>query len=172
MQITYLEMLSPKDLNPDDSKSAELRIEQAEIPSGELNRFFYLAVGRNWRWTDRLVWSLADWQSYVEFPEVQTWIASVRGTPVGYFELATKRAPGVVDPDGPVEVEIAYFGLLPQFTGKGYGKTLLTRAIEIAWDTPGAARVWVHTCDLDSPFALPNYQNRGMKVYKVEEETD
>ena len=30
-------------------------------------------------------------------------------------------------------------------------------------------RVWVHTCNLDHPKALANYQARGMVVYKVEE---
>ena len=29
-------------------------------------------------------------------------------------------------------------------------------------------RVWVHTCDLDHPNALVNYQARGFSVYKVE----
>jgi len=34
----------------------------------------------------------------------------------------------------------------------------------------GASRVWVHTCTLDHPGALPNYIARGFRVYK--EETD
>jgi hypothetical protein len=29
-------------------------------------------------------------------------------------------------------------------------------------------RVWVHTCTLDHPAALANYQARGMKIYYVE----
>ena len=33
-------------------------------------------------------------------------------------------------------------------------------------------RVWVHTCTLDHPAALANYQARGMKSYKTEMEND
>ena len=34
-------------------------------------------------------------------------------------------------------------------------------AIREAW-TGGTKRVWVHTCDLDGPAALPNYRARGL----------
>jgi GNAT superfamily N-acetyltransferase len=64
-------------------------------------------------------------------------------------------------------VEIAYFGLLPAFIGRGLGGALLTNAIEEAWQM-SPERVWVHTCTLDHPSALANYQARGMEVYKVE----
>jgi hypothetical protein len=36
-----------------------------------------------------------------------------------------------------------------------------------AWDW-GATRVWVHTCSLDHPSALANYQARGMRLYRHE----
>ena len=64
-------------------------------------------------------------------------------------------------------VEIAYFGLLPGFLGRGLGKYMLTRAIEEAWAL-GATRVWVHTCTLDDPAALPNYRARGMTEFRRE----
>jgi hypothetical protein len=28
--------------------------------------------------------------------------------------------------------------------------------------------VWVHTCTLDAPTALANYQARGLRIYKEE----
>jgi hypothetical protein len=41
-------------------------------------------------------------------------MALVEGTPAGYFELDAQ-------PDGPdVNVELVYFGLLPQFIGQGF----------------------------------------------------
>jgi hypothetical protein len=46
---------------------------------------------------------------------------------------------------------------------------LLTSAIEEAWRIlPPVSRVWVHTCNLDHPSALANYQARGMAIYKKE----
>ncbi len=68
------------------------------------------------------------------------------------------------------EVEIAYFGLLPDFIGRGLGSALLTSAIENAWGwAPIPSRIWVHTCNRDHLNALNNYQARGFKIYKIEE---
>jgi N-acetylglutamate synthase-like GNAT family acetyltransferase len=64
-------------------------------------------------------------------------------------------------------VEIAYFGLLPQFIGQGIGGHLLTHAIEKAWQMQ-AQRVWVYTCTLDHLGALSNYIARGFRVFKQE----
>ncbi len=63
-------------------------------------------------------------------------------------------------------MEIVYFGLLPQFVGQGLGGHLLTEAVERAWQMD-ARRVWVHTCNLDHPAALKNYQARGFKLYQT-----
>lgn len=84
-------------------------------------------------------------------------MAYVSGTPAGYFELETQT-------DG--NIEIAYFGLLPSFIGHGLGGALLTAAVERAWAL-GARRVWVHTCSLDHPRALPGYQARGFRVFHI-----
>jgi GNAT superfamily N-acetyltransferase len=89
---------------------------------------------------------------------VETWVAYLAGTPAGYFELEA-QAEG--------NVEITYFGLLPQFIGRGLGGPLLTATVERAW-AMGARRVWVHTCSLDHPSALPGYQARGFRVFEVE----
>lgn len=189
MITTYLEMNSPDEVRPCRRACEAMEFRRAEAPNGALNRFLYTEVGRNWSWTDRLVWSSEEWQAYAESPEVQTWVGSVRGTPAGYFELrrscgkgldsasrkdAKTRSDGDSDPregaEARIEVEIAYFGLMPMFIGRGLGGRLLEAAILCAWDF-GAERVWVHTCTLDGPHALANYMARGMKVYRVEVET-
>jgi GNAT superfamily N-acetyltransferase len=64
----------------------------------------------------------------------------------------------------PGEIELAYFGLFPQFIGNGLGKYLLAWALRQAWSY-GPRRVWVHTCDLDHEAALPTYLNAGFTVY-------
>lgn len=157
--ITYsLEMTHLSELRPSQVGGLELILQQAKIPCAELNRFLYTAVGGDWYWTDRLGWTYPQWFDYLSRPELETWVGYVEGTPAGYFELE-QQAEG--------SVEIAYFGLLPQFIGKGLGGQLLTRAIERAWQW-GAARVWVHTCTLDGPAALSNYRARGFRLYKEE----
>lgn len=151
----YLEMTDRQQLRPKPTDKPNFVIEAAQIPLPELNRFFYITVGKDWFWTDRLGWTVKQWAAWVERPELKTWLGYLSGTPAGYFELEAQ-------PGG--NIEVAYFGLLPRFTGLGLGGAFLTRAIEQAWAW-GAARVWVHTCTLDHPSALANYQARGFRIY-------
>jgi ribosomal protein S18 acetylase RimI-like enzyme len=148
-------MLAPTDLRPAPQPGGRLCVVQAEIPSPELNRFLYTTVGGPWYWIDRLGWDLGQWQAYVERPELETWLLLVSGTPAGYVELEAQ-------PDG--NVELAYFGLLPRFIGRGLGGYLLTEGVRRAW-ARHTRRVWVHTCSLDAPHALANYQARGFRIY-------
>jgi GNAT superfamily N-acetyltransferase len=154
----YLEMLNPNQLRSSAPGDYELRIEQAKIPSPEFSRFLYTSVGGNYYWIDRLSWNYERWQNYLNRPELETWVAYIWGTPAGYIEL--ERQPED-------NVEVAYFGILPQFIGQKLGGHLLSRGVQRAWEI-GARRVWVHTCSLDSHYALANYQNRGFKIYHQE----
>jgi ribosomal protein S18 acetylase RimI-like enzyme len=157
--IYHLEMTDPAQLRPARRVPDQVEMRRAELPLPEFNRFLYTAVGGDWHWRDRLTWSYAHWMIYLDRPELETWVAYQRGTPAGYVELESQ-------PGG--DVEIVYFGLLPQFIGQGIGGYLLTQAIQRGW-AMGAARVWVHTCSLDHPGALSNYQARGLRIFKEEE---
>src|ERR1051326_7814429 len=110
--IYYLEMTSPQELRPSRNANVDLVVRQALFPYPELNRFLYTAVGGDWFWVDRLGWTNAQWQEYLARPGLETWIGYVSDTPAGYFEL---------DDNPDTGVEIAYFGLMPQFLNKGIG---------------------------------------------------
>jgi GNAT superfamily N-acetyltransferase len=153
----HLELTGRQDFRP-ARPCPDLRIERAEIPCPEVNRFFYAAVGGDLFWIDRLSWTYAEWMAWLNRPEVETWIGSVSGTPAGYFELE-RQAEG--------SAEIAYFGLLPRFVGHGLGGALLGAAVERAWEL-GSRRVWLHTCSLDHAAALPAYQARGFRIFRTE----
>jgi GNAT superfamily N-acetyltransferase len=156
----YLEMLDPNQLKPARLPEIPLEVRRSEIVYPALNRFLYAEVGAAYEWTMRLRWSEADWLAWLDRPQQQTWVGYVQGTPAGYFELEAQ-------PDA--NVELAYFGLLPPFVGKGYGGALLTAAIQRAW-AMDARRVWVHTCNFDHPVALRNYQARGFQLYDTKRE--
>ena len=66
------------------------------------------------------------------------------------------------------DVELASFGLLPAFIGRGIGPRLLDAALRRAWEMtdPPPGRVWVHTCSLDGPAARRTYEDRGMREYR------
>ena len=159
---THLEMTDRTRLRPPRTLGISFDLVRAETACPEFNRFLYAAVGAAWWWYSRLPWDRSRWLGYLDRRDLETWVAYVSGTPAGYFELE-RQSEG--------NVEIAYFGLLPDFIGKGLGAKLLTAAVSRAWDM-GAMRVWVHTCDLDHPRALANYKARGFKVFHVESKVE
>ena len=164
---TYLEMRSPDQLRPK-------RVTSESEPDGHLwrvtrledtqsgwrfNRDMYFQVGEQWRWIDKRPLSDDEWKDWAK--QVRTFAAYYDGDLAGYYELRFQQEHGV---------EIAYFGLLPEFIGRGLGGALLTSAIEQAWHfSPTPTRVWVHTCNRDHPQALANYQARGLVIYKIDE---
>lgn len=155
---TYLEMRNPSDLRGAKLDNPSINIDQQTDCSIELFRFLYVEVGKNYHWIDRLPWTDEDIRAYLAQPEISVWLMTYDKETAGYFELRKCE-------DG--STEIAYFGLMPQFIGRGLGKHLLTCAVEQAW-ADGANRVWLHTCTLDDPAALPNYLKRGFRAFKTE----
>ncbi len=124
----------------------------------ELNRFLYTAVGGPWYWTDKLGWTWTEWVALLTQPGYETWILAEGGSIAGYFELAADAAADAVD--------IALFGLLPAYFGRGLGRPLLEAAIARV-RALGARRCTVNTCTLDHPAALPNYRARGFRVVRT-----
>jgi len=156
--VYHLEMLSPADLRRPSRRRGDLRIKRVDPPCPEVNRFFYLTVGALYHWRERLNWDYNKWRSYVERPEFETYVAFEGALPCGYFTLEQQAGR---------QIEIKNLGLLPGFTGRGLGGLLVATALETAW-AKGPSRVWLHTCSLDHPSALPNYQARGLRLFKVE----
>jgi GNAT superfamily N-acetyltransferase len=155
---TYLEMLSPDELRPATLAEPAPRIERIEHCSVEFFRFLYRQVGEAYHWTDRLRWGDERIRAHLATPGVSLWVMSWEGAAAGYFELREHEDRSA---------EIAYFGLLPEFIGRGWGKFLLTQAAHAAWQL-GPTRVWLHTCTLDHPAALPNYLRRGFRPTRKE----
>ena len=154
--ITYLEMNSPADFIECEIVTSDLTINEVKIKNFALNRHLYILVGESWQWTDKLSWSDTQWKDYAENDNLLTWVAYHQGSIAGYYELQQ---------DADRNVQIAYFGLVPEFIGRGFGRILLSSAIYSAWNVCHAKRVWVHTCTLDHANALTNYLSRGFKIY-------
>jgi len=158
---TYLEMRDRAALRAATLDDPSIRVEQVHGCPASFWRYLYTEVGRAYHWVDRLPWTAAEIRAYLDDPVVSLWLMTVAGAPAGYFELRRDRVGGI---------EIVYFGLLPEFTGRGLGGHLLTSAVEIAW-SHGATRVWLHTNTMDHPSALPNYLKRGFTAFHSEEFT-
>ncbi|MAU11993.1 MAG: GNAT family N-acetyltransferase [Anaerolineaceae bacterium] len=156
---TYLEMSSPREFEPSFVPRGDVRIEKMESADVDFYLFLYRSVGEQWNWRDRLVVPREQIKEILAGTQTHVHVLYVDGAPAGYVELMHHGA----------DVEIAYFGLREPFFGRGLGKHLLSYGINEAWKLD-ANRVWVHTCNLDGPHALNNYQKRGFKIFKQEAE--
>lgn len=155
---THVELALRSALRPAPRPDSRARVERVEGCPASFFRYLYAEVGRGHFWLERVRWSDEQIRARLSDPAVSLHLLTVAGAPAGYFELEKHH-------DG--SVEVSYFGLLPEFQGRGLGKHLLTEAAEAAWER-GASRVWLHTCTLDHPGALPNYLARGFRPFKTE----
>ena len=155
---TFLQMIDPGELDAAGAPSPDIVVERVEACPPALWRRLYSEVGRDYHWVDRLDWTDEEIARYLSDPALELWVVRAKGETAGYFELREHEDRSV---------EIAYFGLLPAFLGRGWGKFLLTQATYAAWRL-GAVRVWLHTCTLDHPAALPNYLKRGFRPTREE----
>ena len=155
---TYLEMRSLADLRPARTPGHRATLHQVLRCPPAFYRFLYNTVGADYHWIDRIQWSDEDIHAHLSQRNVELWVLYVDGAPAGFFELRR-------EPEG--AVEIAYFGLLREYVGQGWGGYLLTEAVRHAF-AQSPPRVWLHTCTLDHPAALHNYLERGFRVVRDE----
>ncbi len=141
-----------------DPLPAGVRSEPVAPCSVAFSRMLYDAVGRDYHWVDRHAWSDEYLAAFLARPSHTVWTLHVDDTLAGYFELQSC-------PDGSTQIQ--YLGLLPAFHGRGLGRHLLAEAVRRAF-AQAPTRVWLHTCTLDHPAALPNYLKRGFRPFKEE----
>jgi ribosomal protein S18 acetylase RimI-like enzyme len=155
---TYLELTAEAACARVLSPEPGARVERVLDCPPSFFRYLYGEVGRPYHWRDRLTWTDEQVRARLADPDVFLYALYAGGAPAGYFELQRHE-------DG--ALEIVYFGLLPEFHGRGLGKHLLGEAVAASLAL-GASRVWLHTCDMDGPAALPNYLARGFTPFRTE----
>lgn len=159
--VTSLEMRARPALRA--MPASELRLERWHAPAPEKYRTLYRRVGEPWLWVSRLELDDAALSAIVHDPRVRIWaVLDRRGIEVGILELDFRDAG---------QCEIAFFGLVPELAGKGFGKWLMALALQAGWGEPGVQRMWVHTCTLDGPGALSFYIRSGFTPYQRQWET-
>ncbi|MGF1544873.1 MAG: GNAT family N-acetyltransferase [Parvularculaceae bacterium] len=153
--ITYLEQrVRPHlpDARPPEGRFAILR---AVDPPVHYYRYLYALVGDPHHWVSRKRLGDEELAAIIQHPDVRVYVLYADGVPAGFTEIDARESD---------DVEIKFFGLAPDFAGRGLGRYFLTHAIELAWSL-GPARVRLETCTLDHPSALPLYQKLGFSVF-------
>jgi len=158
MVVTYLEMRRPPAPRPAPRRAEPLAILRARRPTVSYYRYLYDTVGGPWMWYERRMMDDRELARIVQDPRVAVHVLYLDGVPAGYAEL-DYRVEG--------EVELAYFGLMPEFIGRGLGRYLLDWTVRRAFESE-PSRLWVHTCNHDHPGALSAYQRAGFLPYRQE----
>ena len=157
---TYLQLLDPTQFRSGLGSFPDIALLPLARHEVETYRLCYRTIGESYRWRDRWDWTDDQIRAHLVDEAIAVFVARRGSALAGYYEL--RRVP---DDDS---VEVAYFGIVSAEFGRGLGKHLLSCAVRDAWALQ-PSRVWLHTCTLDHPNALPNYVARGFVPYKTEE---
>ena len=157
--VTYLEMTAPPVTPAPPRPALPIALLRAANIPVSFYRYLYETVGEDWLWYERRRIDDETLCTLIHDKAVEVYVLYVNGSPGGYGELKKTSDR---------EVNLAYFGLLPEFVGRGLGKFFLRWVIDQAWRTEPTRRVTVNTCDLDHPRALKAYQTIGFVPYRRE----
>ena len=154
--VTTLEMRARPPLRP--VPPSPLRLVRWRTPEAEKYRALFRRVGGFWPWYSRLLMDEGRLLSIIRDAGVEVYaVEDGAGVEIGLLELDFRH---------PGETELSYFALVPELVGRGHGAWLMAHALGLAW-RPGTERVWVHTCTLDHPRALPNYVAAGFRPVRA-----
>jgi len=148
--VTSLEMRAPPAGSPPPAPPG---VSLAHLRDPDPDRYLALfhAIGTPWLWFSRLKLPRDALVAILRDPAVEVWTVRRGDREIGLVELDFRPLP---------DVELAFFGLVPEWTGRGLGRWMMGHAIGRAF-AGGAKRFWVHTCTLDHPGALAFYMRAG-----------
>jgi len=153
--VTFLEMHEPKDL-PNVLPNTFFELLPKPVDVNDYREYYY-SVGEKHFWLDRMVMPDEELFQKINAANVDIYIFKVNNEAAGYIEFVKEEK----------FVEILYFGLLPAFIGKGYGKYFLQWVIAKAWSYQ-PEWIQLNTCTLDHPNALSTYKKAGFIEIKTE----
>jgi GNAT superfamily N-acetyltransferase len=150
---TYLEMHAPPEPRPAPAHPGMFALIGGDIPR---YRALYKAIGEPWLWFSRARLSDMRLRAILDDPRVEAFAFHAEGRDLGLIELDFRIAG---------QCELSFLGLVPEAIGRGLGRVLIQEAIRRAFARP-IERLWLHTCTLDHPAALPFYMAAGLRPYR------
>ena len=155
--VTHLEMTAPVPLRR-ESAVAGFDLRRVAEPEIGWYRELYARVGGPYLWAWRLAQSDEALRALLRDPLIENYVLCAGVAEEGLLELDFRTAG---------ECEIIYFGVTQAFVGTGAARFMMNRALERAWSQP-IRRLWLHTCTLDHPRAVPFYVRSGFRPFKRE----
>ena len=147
--VTWFEMREP----PRQTLETDVRLVPVTPAEADLCRSLYAAIGTPWLWS----------RAFIPRHDPSAENFDTKDT---YFAQLEHRSIGIVAFDGRDgrDVEITWFGLIPDATGRHLGRRVMARALALAWRS-APDRVWLHTCSFDHPAATRFYSGCGFVPY-------
>jgi GNAT superfamily N-acetyltransferase len=158
--VTFLRM-DHAPTTPAPGLEAGFQIIRAQAPSVAFYRYLYNTVGEDYLWWLRRATPDHELAAMLRHKAVAIHTLYAKGEPAGFYELDARTWP---------DVNLSYFGLMPQMIGQGIGPAFLRAAVDEAWRL-GAKGLTVNTCTADHPRALPNYLRAGFRIVRQVRET-
>lgn len=153
--VTFLEMHEPKEF---PVRMEETRFDLLTKPvSVNDYRKYYYGVGEKHYWLDRMVMQDEELYEKINAINVDIFVFYINREVAGFIEFVKEEN----------FVEILYFGLMPSFIGRGYGKYFSQWVIAKAWSYQ-PQWIQLNTCTLDHPNALRTYNKAGFKEIRTE----
>ena len=121
--VTYLEMIDRPIGVGISTPRAGTNLERVIDPPLESYRALMRLIGEPWMWWERLSLDDATLTAVLSDPETDLNLLKLDGETAGILELDWRQ---------PGEVEIAFFGLIPDAIGRGLGRYLMTSALDRA----------------------------------------
>jgi len=158
-KVWYLAIENP---NTNHQNMEDFEVQKQFPVDIEKYKAIYKEVGGPWDWSNRLVIPQAELQTILDDKANEIYYCYYKAQFAGYFEIDCHHD----------DIELVYFGLSPKFIGKGLGKQMMNEVISIA-SNKRSPKLWLHTCEFDSPQALAFYQKSGFRIFdeKVEDQT-
>lgn len=153
----HLEMLHPPVRTAPRPKPDGLEITHVWNTTIHFYRYLYNKISEPWVWWERKRQTDDEIRAELHDPAFAFYVPYLRGVPVGMIELNCRV---------PDDVQLNYFGLIPEYCGQGLGGYCLEWMADLVW-ARRPRRFWVHTCSLDSPAALPAYQKAGFTLFNT-----
>lgn len=149
--VTYLEMTA----RPELPAGVDAALKRIPTPDPGWYRALFRRIGERWLWFARLDLADADLAAALADPGIEVYVVGEPGAEMGLVEL---------DRRNPAEVEIVYFGLVPEALGQRIGRGVMAAALAHAWRQETRC-VWLHTCQFDHPTAYRFYLGAGFRPY-------
>jgi GNAT superfamily N-acetyltransferase len=129
-----------------------------ERPKPDWYRALFRKVGAPWLWASRLTLGEDELLHTIQDPnvEIRALFPTSSREPIGIVELDFRNMG---------QCEVAFFGLAVDWTRRGIGRWMMAQTLNRAWADARVQRVWIHTCTLDDPAALPFYLSCGFRAY-------